>query len=306
MASHSNQNQPLVAILDPTTPLKICYRKTKNSPRHHGSHRLNYRSPAKSAASCRKYIKGDPIKLIDWKAYARTDQILLRERRKDASSNIVILIDYSASMLWPDTFSQPYLPKDCPTKLELALRIAFNLAYFYLGTGDSVKLLLWDRINHEPSPTKSIPCPSGADILILFDHLATSGFKESDIAASLVPLKAKLAKSDQLYWLSDGLSEIDYAAFSTNSKKVSFLHLLTSLETDIDWVENEICYYDNFLKNKEYLGSALLHKSEKYRVCIDNWRDKMRKDLLSHNISYQFITDKTPISRYQHELVLNL
>ena len=69
----------------------------------HGTHILPLKIPTRSPDVSRKYISGDPVKFIDWKAYARSDQLVIRERNIDSSGRILVACDikeYGLASSW--------------------------------------------------------------------------------------------------------------------------------------------------------------------------------------------------------------
>jgi uncharacterized protein (DUF58 family) len=78
----------------------------------------------------RKYVIGDDIRFIDWKASARQENIFVRQGEQPKDVLVYILLDCSASMAWGD-----------PPKSHLALQLAAALSYVTLSQGDRLALL---------------------------------------------------------------------------------------------------------------------------------------------------------------------
>jgi uncharacterized protein (DUF58 family) len=58
-----------------------------------------------SPVGYREYRKGDDFKLIDWKAYARTEKLYIREHEEERSLVVHILLDGSGSMGYEGKFT---------------------------------------------------------------------------------------------------------------------------------------------------------------------------------------------------------
>ncbi|RQW78185.1 MAG: DUF58 domain-containing protein [Methanothrix sp.] len=58
-----------------------------------------------SPVGYREYRKGDDFKLIDWKAYARTEKLYIREHEEERSLVVHILLDGSGSMSYEGKFT---------------------------------------------------------------------------------------------------------------------------------------------------------------------------------------------------------
>jgi len=84
----------------------------------------------------RAYQPDDDASLIDWKASARSENVLVRVYTEDRSMRIVLLVDVSESMIY-GTGSK--------AKIEFALELALNLAYGSLKYGDMVGLVMFNE-----------------------------------------------------------------------------------------------------------------------------------------------------------------
>ncbi|MCX6119329.1 MAG: DUF58 domain-containing protein [Proteobacteria bacterium] len=122
-----------LSSLEPDWNEDIIDMRFKTSMRTQGSLRMTLMKPSRNPESSRPYVSGDPIHLIDWKAYARTDQVTLRQHRDEASQHVEILIDLRGSMKWPD------FDGDRPiSKSDLAIRIGLWVAHTHIKYGDTV------------------------------------------------------------------------------------------------------------------------------------------------------------------------
>jgi len=84
---HGTVHDPsTLSSLHPSETREVHHKAYKNSIRMHGSHLMALSKPARAPEACRKYVHGDPVNLIDWKAFARTDQLMVREIRDEASA----------------------------------------------------------------------------------------------------------------------------------------------------------------------------------------------------------------------------
>jgi hypothetical protein len=239
---------------------------TKNTPVHHGSFFLKMRKPDRFPAFSRHYMPGDPPRLIDWKVFARTDQPIIREKRENARANIVISLDSSDTMDWPASADQE-LANAAPAKREIAFRLALNLSYFHFKAGDRVTILLNRVLETKPSVQKLL-LTSSSDVLQIFEYFVKNGFevKSTQFAQPYDP--NALGRPDMVYLLSDGLND-SFPHYFLSSKRKIFLHLLSSLENEIDWVRDEICYFDYESDRKEFLGNALKH-NDFYKTELEN------------------------------------
>lgn len=78
----------------------------------------------------KEYAAGDDLRFLDWNAFARLDELMLRTYRADRQVEITALVDASASMGLPER----------DDKLGLALAIGASLAYIGMADNDAVRI----------------------------------------------------------------------------------------------------------------------------------------------------------------------
>ncbi|MCY4380074.1 MAG: DUF58 domain-containing protein [Proteobacteria bacterium] len=100
---------------------------------------------------------GEPKKAIDWRMYARTDNLIVKKIKEPRAIPYEIICDLSESMYWPDPITKASHKIKSPQKSHLALRIAFNMAYNLLRLSEPVKLSLLSPKQVITPPTYSSP-----------------------------------------------------------------------------------------------------------------------------------------------------
>lgn len=262
----------------------------KLSVRKIGSRLLNLKKASRLPTSSRKYIQGDPIRYIDWRAYARTDQLILREHRDEASSKIKIHFDLSSTLYWPNGFESKVI-----SKLEISVRILLHLAYHHLKKGDVVDLIVC-RDEKEKNCEK-IQVTSAFDVLLIFKQIS-SDFADFNLKGSAYSLRLNKSVSyDETYIISDMLTDFDLDEVLGSSKYHHLLHVLSSKEIEIDWINDDICYFDETAAKIEFYGSYLKRKSD-YISVMNNWMNQVKKKFSKPNRRYLLVTDRTPIDVY--------
>jgi uncharacterized protein (DUF58 family) len=83
----------------------------------------------------RPHNPGEPLSHIDWKATAKTGNLMLREMDDPTSGDIAVLLDGTAAQV---------VGEDESSNFELALQAAGSVAEFVLGAGRGVDLLVHD------------------------------------------------------------------------------------------------------------------------------------------------------------------
>ncbi len=96
-----------------------------------GRHPSPHRGSSVEFAEYRKYVPGDDLRRLDWRAYGRSDRFYVKEFEADTNLRCCLVLDTSGSM----GFGSGGL-----TKIEYARRIAGALGYLALQQGDAVGL----------------------------------------------------------------------------------------------------------------------------------------------------------------------
>jgi uncharacterized protein (DUF58 family) len=131
-----------------------------------GLHKSPYRGLSQEFAEHRPYIAGDEIRRIDWRVYARTDRLYVKESEEETNAPVRLLLDVSASLR--------YATRLKVSKLDYARYLTAALAYLAARQGDRVGLVCFN----EETQT-SIPARGGKrhlqTILLALDQLEASG-----------------------------------------------------------------------------------------------------------------------------------
>jgi uncharacterized protein (DUF58 family) len=96
-----------------------------------GRHPSPHRGSSVEFAEYRKYVPGDDLRRLDWRAYGRSDRYFVKEFEADTNLRCCLVVDTSGSM----DFGSGGI-----TKLEYARKIAGTVAHLALQQGDAVGL----------------------------------------------------------------------------------------------------------------------------------------------------------------------
>lgn len=94
-------------------------------------HASPHRGASVEFAEYRRYVPGDDLRRLDWRAYGRTDRYYVKEFEADTNLRMCLVLDTSGSMGFGSTEL---------TKIEFARRLAGSLAYLAIQQGDAVGL----------------------------------------------------------------------------------------------------------------------------------------------------------------------
>ena len=220
-----------IKLLVPEIDTSITNSRQKMNFSTEGSARLKKTKASRVPEQTRVYNHGDPTHLIDWKLYARTDQLLLREHKDQTALSIGICINYDKTMDWPTKD----IIKDAVSKWEIACHVAFHLAYQHLNTGDRVKLY----IKYEGSYYEFKLLSSSA-VLKLFNSF-DEDYSIDKIMSFFNISNLTSMKLDKFYFLSDLIEKTNFLEYDSY-KIVSVKHVLSHLDVDHDWLESKTFY----------------------------------------------------------------
>jgi uncharacterized protein (DUF58 family) len=96
-----------------------------------GRHPSPHRGSSVEFAEYRKYVLGDDLRRLDWRAYGRSDRFYIKEFEADTNLRCCFVLDTSGSM---DYGSRGV------AKIEYARKLAGTLGYIALEQGDAVGL----------------------------------------------------------------------------------------------------------------------------------------------------------------------
>ncbi|DAC23922.1 MAG TPA: DUF58 domain-containing protein [Candidatus Thalassarchaeaceae archaeon] len=110
-----------------------------------GATTLRTPGPGTEFFSLREYVPGDPFKIINWKAFARTGTLIVNEKCRDAVTDVFILLDSRDISRIGTVLKNP---------LEVGTVAAASLASYFIKRRDSVALAVYDdRLSFLPPDT---------------------------------------------------------------------------------------------------------------------------------------------------------
>ncbi|MBX3421068.1 MAG: DUF58 domain-containing protein [Pirellulaceae bacterium] len=123
-----------------------------------GRHASPHRGASVEFAEYRRYVPGDDLRRLDWRAYGRSDRFYVKEFEADTNLRLMLVVDASGSM---------GVPCSAGTKLDYACRMSAALSYLAIQQGDAVGLAcVSDSIVQQVPPRRN-----PAHWSTLLDHL---------------------------------------------------------------------------------------------------------------------------------------
>lgn len=117
-----------------------------------GLHRSPYKGLSVEFAQHRQYVPGDDLRHLDWKVFARTDKLHLKQHQQETNLDLVLLVDSSGSMSYgsrsfEDASGEGHLTsvdgRPLWSKFDHATAVAAAIAYITLRQGDRVGLAVY-------------------------------------------------------------------------------------------------------------------------------------------------------------------
>jgi uncharacterized protein (DUF58 family) len=234
-------------------------------------------------AEHRAYMPGDDVRRIDWRLFARTDRLYVKEFEADTNTNLHLLLDVSRSMDFGS---------GAVSKLEYAKFLAASLAYVSMRQRDRIGLITFDDDVVETIPTsirhfdvvlhalERIEARGGSDYRRPLDKIA-EGLRRR----SLVVLISDLYESPEK--LLPAIAQLRY-----RGSDLMVFHLLDPLELDLELgdvssVEDLETGADLPISGGEF--------RDQYRQLVDAHRVELERRLGSNRIDYIFTDISRPL-----------
>ena len=256
--------------------------------------------------SCRPYQVGDPMSKIDWKAYGRTEQLIVRERRTLCNKPISIIIDNYPSMHWPRKKKRLNQEGVCSSKFEIATRIAFNLYNIYSEPGN--KVTLWLREDQQQKfPSLGFTSDSRDRLHRFFQSVETSDFDLSIVKSQFRTKKYCFENNGDLFLISDHLQEMNLESIRSREQRFCLIHTLSSLDLDSSWMQNSVSYFDDHIEERSFFGEVVrkshfkgifLRRNRFFEKVVSQWVKQVERDVKAIGGEYRLVTDETPVSDY--------
>jgi uncharacterized protein (DUF58 family) len=144
-----------------------------------GRHPSPHRGSSVEFAEYRKYVPGDDLRRLDWRAYGRSDRFFVKEFEADINLRCCLVVDTSGSMGFGSVGS---------SKLEYARRLAGALGHLALQQGDAVGLACVAGGIVRNIPPRRNP----SHLMTVFDVLEQT---EAQGQTQLVPVLHELAET---------------------------------------------------------------------------------------------------------------
>ena len=252
-----------------------------------GLHKSPYHGFSVEFSEHKPYGYGDEIKYIDWKLWAKTDKLFIKQFEEETNLKCHIIFDKSHSM---DYSSQGI------TKFEYAKNLAASLSYLMIKQQDGVGLSAFDENIKISIPSKSKK--SHLNLLLGSLHNLKAG-GNTKISNTLHLLAESINKKGLIVLISDLLDNQSDVInglkhFRYKGHEVIVFHIFDKKEMNLDF-NSSIKFID--LENNESVITDPNHIRLDYKQAVDSFYKTYKKQCEKNKIDYVKISTSEPLEK---------
>lgn len=242
-----------------------------------GRHTSPHRGSSVEFAEYRKYVPGDDLRRLDWRAYGRSDRFYVKEFESDTNLRCCLVIDSSGSM----GFGSKGI-----TKLEYAMKLGATLGYLAVQQGDAVGL----NAVAEGVVTQLPPRRNPAHLSALFDLMERIVPKgETRLVPTLHELSETIRQRALVVIISDFFVEPSelrgcFQHLRFRKHDVALFHLLDPQEIDFDF-RRPMRFID--LEGGPAIFAEPNDIADRYHQAMKTYLEDIRKVALESGLDYQ-------------------
>lgn len=245
-----------------------------------GRHASPHRGASVEFAEYRKYVPGDDLRRLDWRAFGRSDRFYVKEFEADTNLRLCLVVDTSGSMNFGSTGA---------TKLEYARKLVGTLGYLAVQQGDAVGLSCVAEGIVKNLPPKRNP----AHLMTLFDLLeqaqpqGTTGLgRVLHELAETIRQRALIVIVSDLFLEPDSLSGC-FQHLRFRKHDVSVLQLLDPLELSFAF-RRPMRFLD--LEGGPSIFAEPNEIADRYRQALQTYLEQLRQAVLETAVDYHRIS----------------
>lgn len=255
-----------------------------------GLHPSVFRGGGREFDRHRPYQQGDEARHIDWRLFARTDRLHVREFHDEANLQAYIIVDATASMGFADRTGL--------TKLRYAQFTAAALAHLMLRAGDAVGLVAFDDAAHPLVPPRNRRGHLHA-LLLELEKLEPRG--TTSAAAAVEAVGPLIRRRGRVILISDLLEDDDGDALlaavgplRARGDEVIVIRPLTPVEAGHD-DPGLATYYDPERPSQPIPGDP--GSDPGYRGRIEEYYGRLSDALAHRHVEFVPVLTTTPVER---------
>ena len=234
-------------------------------------------------AEHRAYMPGDDVRRIDWRVYARTDRLYVKQFEADTNANLHLVLDISRSMDFGS---------GAVSKLEYAKFLAASLAYLSVRQRDRIGLITFDNDIVDIIPTS---IRHFNRVLHTLDRLGPGG--HSEYQRPLEKIAERLRRRSLVVLISDLYEEPEQLLAAINQLRYQgndliVFHLLDPLELNLNL--GEVTSVEDLESGINMpIGSEQFRDS--YRQLVRDHQAELERRFGANQIDYIFADISQPL-----------
>jgi uncharacterized protein (DUF58 family) len=249
-----------------------------------GMHRSPYFGQSIEFLQHRQYTRGDEIRHIDWKVYARQDRLHIKQYEEETNLRLTLMVDRSGSMAYGDGESNKY---------DYSASIAASLAYLALRQKDATGLFTFDTAVRASVPAKSNQ-QQLARMLSVLDSVGADG--RTDLPRVAREVTQGIPKRGLVVIISDllGVDKLHEGlrVLRQRGHDVALFHVLHDDELDFEF--DGATRFEG-LETDEVLNCNPRALREGYLEALDGFLERTRKACGRLSIDYMQVRTSEPL-----------
>ena len=252
-----------------------------------GLHKSPHRGFSVEFNDYRHYQRGDDMRHVDWRLYARSGKLYIKQYEDETNVRCMILLDTSASMAYTS---------GGVSKLDYGITLASALAYFIARQRDAVGLITFDDEIREYIPAKTRQLHL---MRILRALSRVRAGQKTDVVKPLTDLATSLNKKSIVILISDMLDDEERIINTLTNLRamgndIITFHIMDDAELNFPF--NEASEFIDMENNESYITSpAAIRKA--YLKNINEFLAYCKKQCQTNGIDYCLMNTREPLDQ---------
>jgi len=252
-----------------------------------GLHKSPHRGFSVEFNDYRHYQRGDDMRHVDWRLYARSGKLYIKQYEDETNVRCMILLDTSASMAYTSGGM---------SKLDYGITLASALAYFIARQRDAVGLITFDDEIREYLPAKTRQLHL---MRILRALSRVQAGQKTDVVKPLTDLASSLKKKSMVILISDMLDDEERIINTLTNLRamgndIITFHIMDDAELNFPF--NEASEFIDMENNESYITSpAAIRKA--YLKNVNEFLAYCKKQCQTSGIDYCLMNTREPLDK---------
>ncbi len=258
----------------------------------------NYAGPRRSIAfgrgvvfkDHRIYAPGDDYRAIDWKVFARTDDLYIKTYEEERNLVVHIIVDFSSSM----NFGKPI------TKFDYASMIGVGFAYLAMKDNEKIQFSTFADTLEVFQPKKGM-----SQLAAMVEHMNSIKMKgKSNVKDAMKKYKKMIGSRAMIIIMSDfliNIEEIKAALHLLGNHEIKVIQVLDPVEKGLK-LQGDYRLKDSETGQKVRASISPRLRSA-YQKQLDEHCDSIADACIAQKIDYHLITTDVPIFDAFYEIL---